>query len=199
MEIACLKRILGQICSAETLNLYFSHAYVLQSLTVTTLFCKVAVANWCGAVQLSSSSSAAEEVVNQLGHWGNYHLMRLFVQGLQAVLRAGGAACSDGLPAQVDFWLSARASLAQVSVNMKCQKLLSLFNQACLYDHKLPLARHSSHHTCHSCMICTAMGVSSGGKSYYAASIARHVMHMPASLTTLLSCYAGHSTHAKYI
>ena len=83
--------------------------------------CKAAVADWCGAVQLSPSSSAAEEVVNQLGHWGNYDSVVLFFKAIQAFVRGGGVACSDGLQAQVDFWLSARDSLAQVSVNMKCQ------------------------------------------------------------------------------
>ncbi len=82
-------------------------------------------------MQLSPSSPAAEEVVNQLGHWGNYDSMRLFSQGIQAFVRVGGAACSAGLQAQVDFWLSAKDSLAQVSIKMKCTKISNLLNQAC--------------------------------------------------------------------
>ncbi len=153
--------MLGQICSAGTLNSYLSHAYVLQRLTVTTLLC---IADCHGAVQLSPSSSAAEEVVNQLGHWGAYDSVLLFFQGIQVFLRDGGGTCCDGLQARLDFWLSARDSLAQVSVNMKCKKLSSSLNQACLDDHKLPVTRHHSHHLCHSCMTCTAVG--SGAKFY---------------------------------
>ncbi len=192
-------------------------------------------------MQLSPSSSAAEEVVNQLGHWGNYASMRLFYQSIQALVRGGGAACSEGLQARVKFWLSARASLAQVSVNMKCTELLSLLNQACLDDHKLPLTRHRLQCACHSCMTCTAMGEGLDGTFYsinqfafcvlrthqrsqqtvkflrmlsldesnaalghtevqvlrWAASLARHVMHMLTSLTTRLSRYAGLLLHAK--
>jgi len=114
-------------------------------------------------VQLNPSSSAAEEVVNQLGHWGNFAAMCLFLQNIQGCLRDGGL---DGLQARVNFWLSARDSLAQVSINMKCKQLSSSLNQACLDDHKLPLTCHHLHHTCHSCMICTDMGVDLGGKSY---------------------------------
>ena len=48
-------------------------------------------------------------------------------------------------------------------------------------------------------MICTAVGVGLGGVSYWAASIARHVMHMLTSVTTLLSQCVVHVTHAKCI
>ncbi len=63
VEMACLRRILGQIFLAGILTSYPNHAYVLPSLTVATLLCKAAIADWCGAVQLSPSSSAAMEVV----------------------------------------------------------------------------------------------------------------------------------------
>ena len=191
--------MLGQICSFGTLDSYLSQAYVLPSPTVTTLFCKAAIADCCRAAQLSPSSSAAVEVVNQLGHWGDFDCISLFFQGFQGCLRDGGVACSAGLIDRVHFWRSAGRSFAQVSIKMKCKQLLSSLNQAGLDDLKLPLACHRLHHTWHSCMTCIAMGVGSGAKFYRAASIARHVMHMLTSVTTLLSQYADHVVHPKCI
>ena len=101
---------------------------MLQSLTVTTLLCKAAITDCYGAVQLSPSSSAAVEVVDQLGHWGNYSSVQLLFQAIQAFLTAGGVACSDGLQARVNFWMSARDSIAQVSVNMEFKQLSSSLN-----------------------------------------------------------------------
>ena len=75
------------------------------------LWCRVA--DWCGAVQLSPSSLAAEEVVNQLGHRGNFAAMCLFFQGIQSCLRDGGL---DGLQARITFWLSAGGSNSQVRI-----------------------------------------------------------------------------------
>jgi len=45
--------MLGQIGSAETLNSYLSHAYVLQSLTVMPLLCKVVLLLLTGVVLCS--------------------------------------------------------------------------------------------------------------------------------------------------
>ncbi len=84
-----------------------------QSLTVMPLWCKAAVADWCGAVQLNPSSSAAEEVVNQLGHWGNFAAMCLFFEAIKGCLKDGGL---DGLQARVHIWLSAGGSISQVSI-----------------------------------------------------------------------------------
>ena len=66
------------------------------------------------------------EVVDQLGHWGNYEYVRLFSQCIQAFLRAGGVACSDALQARVEFWMSAKDSIAQVNVKMEFQRAVEL-------------------------------------------------------------------------
>ena len=79
----------------------------------------------CGAAQLNPSSSAAVEVVNQLGHWGDFASATLFFQGIQACHKDGGVACCDGLPERMRFWLSARESIAQVSIKIS-SKLSSL-------------------------------------------------------------------------
>ena len=116
------------------------------------LLCKAGDVDCCGAVQLYPSSSAAMEVVNQLGHWGNFASMSLFFQSIQGCQRDDGVACCDGLQDRVHFWLSAEDSIAQVSVKMKRNELSSLLNQACLDDHKLPLTRHHLHRTHYSCL-----------------------------------------------
>ncbi len=107
-----------------------------------TSLCKSAVADWCGAAQLHPSSSAAVEVVNQLGHWGNFASMCLFFQGIQGCLRDGGVASCDGLEDRLRFWLSAGGCIARVSIKMKCMELSSLQKQACVVGHKLPLTQH---------------------------------------------------------
>ncbi|DBA85409.1 TPA: hypothetical protein ACH3X2_006087 [Trebouxia sp. C0005] len=71
-------------------------------------------ADWLHASQLDPSSSAAVEVVNQLGHWGNSDSICLFFQGIQGCLRDGGGTCCDALQARVDFWLSAGRCIAKV-------------------------------------------------------------------------------------
>jgi len=89
------------------------------------VWCTPAVTDCFGAVQLSPASSAAMEVVNQLGHWGDFASVSLFFQGIQGCLRDGGVACCDGLPERMRFWLSAGASIAQVSIRIS-SKLFSL-------------------------------------------------------------------------
>ncbi|KAA6416785.1 MAG: hypothetical protein FRX49_13235 [Trebouxia sp. A1-2] len=71
-------------------------------------------ADWLHAIQLDPSSSAAVEVVNQLGQWGNSDSICLFFQGIQGCLRDGGGTCCDALQARVDFWLSAGRCIAKV-------------------------------------------------------------------------------------
>ncbi|KAL0030445.1 hypothetical protein WJX79_005663 [Trebouxia sp. C0005] len=71
-------------------------------------------ADWLHAIQLDPSSSAAVEVVNQLGHWGFFDSICLFFQGIQGCLSDGGGTCCDALHARVDFWLSAGRCISKV-------------------------------------------------------------------------------------
>ncbi|KAA6422315.1 MAG: hypothetical protein FRX49_07785 [Trebouxia sp. A1-2] len=83
-------------------------------------------ADWLHAIQLDPSSSAAVEVVNQLGHWGNSDSICLFFQGIQGCLRDGGGTCCDALQARVDFWLSAGRCIAKaVAPSLGCNSDLA--------------------------------------------------------------------------
>ncbi|KAL0042394.1 hypothetical protein WJX77_011151 [Trebouxia sp. C0004] len=73
-----------------------------------------AFADWLRAAQLHPSSSAAVEVVNQLGHWGNFASMLHFFKSIQACLRDRGGTCSAGLQDRLHFLMSAGGSIAQV-------------------------------------------------------------------------------------
>lgn len=116
-----------------------------------TLSCTPDITDFRGAVQLDPSSSAAVEVVDQLGHWGEFADMCLFFQGIQGCLKEGGMACSDGLQARVNFWLSSGGCIAQVSIKKKCAVLSKLQKQAWVVDHKLPLVQDHLHHIHYAC------------------------------------------------
>ncbi len=121
-------------------------------------------------MQLSPSSSAALEVVNQLGHLGNFASMLLFFQGIQDFLRDGGVACCDGLQARVHFWLSAGSSISKVSIKDSS----NLLNLARLFDHKLPLTTHHSYTTHMSFMLDMCSG---GFRRFIGEGAHRHISH----------------------
>ena len=80
-----------------------------------TLLCTPDITDSCGVAQLDPSSSAAVEVVDQLGHWGDFDSISLFFQGIHGCLRDGGVACFDALEGRMSFWLSSRGCIAHVS------------------------------------------------------------------------------------
>ncbi|DBA95050.1 TPA: hypothetical protein ACH3X1_002563 [Trebouxia sp. C0004] len=70
--------------------------------------------DWLHAIQLSPSSSAAVEVVDQLGHWGNFNSVCLFFQAVQGCLRDGDGTCCAALEDRLHFWQSAKDSIAAI-------------------------------------------------------------------------------------
>jgi hypothetical protein len=106
-----------------------------------TLLCTPDNTDFYGVAQLDPLSSAAVEVVNQLGHWGNFAAMCFFFQCIQGCLRDSGVACFDALQARMCFWVSSGGCIARVSIKMKHTMLSSVQKQACAVDHKLPVTQ----------------------------------------------------------
>ncbi len=64
-------------------------AHVSQSFCAMMLVCRVATADSCGVVQLSPTSSAVVEVMNQLPHWGKFASLCPFLQDSLGCLATG--------------------------------------------------------------------------------------------------------------
>jgi len=125
-----------------------------------TLLCTPDNTDFYGVAQLDPASSAAVEVVNQLGHWGNFAAMCLFFQCIQGCLRDSGVACFDALEARMRFWVSSGGCIARVSIKMKCAVLSNLHEHACVVDAR-PLTPYTL------CMLtCTPKGPKA--ESYWA-------------------------------
>ena len=89
--------------------LYLTHMYLTHSMYVLYLTHSMYV------LQLCPESQASLEVMAQLARWGEFSLLRCFIQDVKAVLAAEGRSIPVEFARQATEWRGMRCRVTRVS------------------------------------------------------------------------------------